>query len=437
MQVSVETTSGLERRMTVQIPKDKVEKEVQVRLKNLAGKAKIQGFRPGKVPMKVIEKRYGGQVKQEVMGDLIQSSYIEALQQENLRPAGMPQIQPPESAGDDSAEMSFTATFEVYPEIKIQGLDAIKVEKPSVEIAEKDIDDMLETIRKQRKEWKEVERASDEGDQVTIDFDGSVNGEEFEGGAAKSYALEIGAKRMIPGFEEQVKGMKAGDERTIKVTFPADYQAKDLAGAEADFKIVAHKVEESVLPTIDDAFAESFGVKEGGIEAFRKQIKENMLREADQKIKSAVKQQVMDGMLDNNPMDLPRVLVDSEIDSLIQQQRQSMGLSETSQAPDIDPKIFENQARRRVSLGLILIELVKQNDIKVEPAKLRETIEEMAAGYEKPEEVLKYYYSDKERLSEIENLVMENQAVDWVTSQASVTEKKVTFKELMNPTPAG
>ena len=434
MQVSVETISNLERRMTVQIPQDKLEQEVKARLQKLKGRAKIQGFRPGKVPMNVIEKRYGGQVKQEVLGDLIQSTYVEALEQEKLRPAGMPHIQRGEDA-DSQAEMSYTATFEVYPEITIQGLDAIKIEKPSLEIGDQDIDKMLDTIRKQRKVWKEVDRAAKEGDQVTMDFEGSIDGELFEGGSAEGQTLELGSKRMIPGFEDQVVGIKKDEERTIKVSFPENYHAENLAGKEAEFKVKAHKIEESDLPEVDDAFAESFGVTEGGVEAFRKQIKENMEREAAQKIKSSVKQQVMDGIIEKNPLELPRVLIDSEVEALMKQQRQSLGIAEGNQMPEIDPKIFEDQARRRVALGLILVELVQQNDLKVEPAKLRETIEEMAAGYEKPEEVIKYYYSDKSRLSEIENLVLENQVIDWVAEQASVTDKNVAFDELMNPTP--
>jgi len=434
MQVSVENISNLERRMTVQIPRDKLDQEVKARLQKLKGRAKIQGFRPGKVPMNVIEKRFGGQVKQEVLGDLIQSSYFEAVQQEKLRPAGMPHIQPVENV-DEAADMSFTATFEVYPEITVKDLDKITIEKPGVDIGDADIDQMLDTIRKQRKVWKTVDREAKDGDQLTIDFEGYINGELFDGGSAKGHTLELGSKRMIPGFEDQLIGIKVGEERTIKVTFPENYQAKDLAGADAEFKVTAHKVEESELPVVDDAFAESFGVKEGGVQAFRDQIKENMQREADSKIQSVVKEQVMAGMLEKNQFDIPRALIDSEIEALMKQQLQMMGLSESSQAPDIDPNIFEDQARRRVSLGLILIELVKQNDIKVEPAKLRQTIEDMASGYDHPEEVVKYYYSDKNRLADIENLVLENQVVEWVETQAKVTEKKTTFKDLMNPAP--
>jgi len=436
MQVSVETTSGLERRMTVQIPKDKLEQQVQAKLKQLAGRVKIQGFRPGKVPMNVIKQRYGGQVEQEVMGELIQSSYMEALDQEKLRPAGMPQIQPTES-NDESGEVSYTATFEVYPEIAIQGLDGINVERPALEITEQDIDEMLETVRKQRKEWKETDKAAENGDQVVVDFEGFMAGEVFEGGTAKDYPLELGAKRMIPGFEDQMIGIKAGEERTLNLQFPAEYHSKDLAGKDVEFKVTAQKVETPELPEINDAFAESMGVAEGGIQAFRDQVKSNMEREAEQKIRTQVKQQVLDGILDKNPIELPKVLIDSEVNSLIQQQRQALGMTEANQSQDIDPKLFEDQARRRVSLGLILSELVKQNNLKVEPANLRKTIENIAASYEHPEEVVKYYYDDKERLSEIENLALEDEAIDWVVTQASVTDKKVTFNELMNPTPAG
>ncbi|WP_455207119.1 trigger factor [Kaarinaea lacus] len=436
MQVSVETTSGLERRMTVQIPKDKLDQEIQVRLKQLAGRAKIQGFRPGKVPMNVIKQRYGGQVEQEVMGELIQSSYVEALTQENLRPAGMPQIQPAETI-DESGEVSYTATFEVYPEIAIKGLENIKVERPALEISEQEIDDMLETIRKQRKEWKEADKAAENGDRVVVDFEGFMDGEPFQGGTAKEYALELGAKRMIPGFEDQLVGITAGEERTLKLKFPADYHSKDLADKEVEFKVLAHKVETAVLPELNDEFAASFGVTEGGLQSFRDQVKANMQREAEQKIRTKVKQQVLDGILEQNPIDLPKVLIDNEVYHLMQQQRQAMGLPEGSQSQDIDPKLFEDQARRRVALGLILSELVKQNNLQVEPAKLREAIENIAASYERPEDVIKYYYGDKERLSEIENLVLEDEAIDWVVTQASVTDKKIAFNELMNPTAAG
>ncbi|HEY5601738.1 MAG TPA: trigger factor, partial [Gammaproteobacteria bacterium] len=313
MQVSIETTGGLERRMTVQIPKDKLEKEIQARLKQLAGRAKIQGFRPGKAPMNVIKQRYGGQVEQEVMGELIQSSYVEALTQQNLRPAGMPHIKPAET-GKESGAMTYIATFEVYPDVTIQGLEKIKVERPVLEISEQDIDAMLETIRKQRKQWQETDRAAEIGDRVVIDFEGFMNGEPFEGGRAQAYAMELGAKRMIPGFEEQLLGIKAGEERTLKLKFPADYHAKELADKDVEFKVAAHKVEMPVLPELNEEFAKLFGVTEGGLQAFREQVKDNMQREAEQKIRTQVKRQVLDGVLEQNPIDVPRALIDSEIE---------------------------------------------------------------------------------------------------------------------------
>jgi trigger factor len=429
MQVSVETTSGLERRMTIEVPKEKIDQEVKSRLKSLASKARISGFRPGKVPMKVIEKRYGNQVQQEVMGEVMQSSFYEALSQEKLMPAGQPHIEPKQVA-DEAHDLEFTATFEVYPEITLADMNAVKVEKPAVEIGEDDINKMIETIRKQRTTWQEVDREAKDGDQVIIDFEGKLDGEPFEGGSAKAAPIVLGSKRMIPGFEEQLMGVKAGEEKTLSVDFPDDYHAKDLAGKPATFDVTVQKVEEPQLPELNDEFAESMGVKEGGMAAFREQVKENMQRELDNKIKAQVKQQVMDGLLEQNRFDLPKALVDNEINALIEQRKQTLGRDDI----DIDATQFEEQAKRRVSLGLILSEIIKQHDIKVEPSKVREIVEHVASGYEHPEEVVKYYYADKQRLGEIENFALEEQVVDWVLEKAQVSDKKATFDEIMNPT---
>jgi len=433
MQVSVEMTSGLERRMTVQIPKERIDNEVETRLVNLKGKAKISGFRPGKVPMSEIKRRYGGQVTQEVIGEVMQSSFYEAINQEKLRPAGVPQIQPKE-VDEQAPEVEFTATFEIYPDVTVQGIEQIKLERPKLEIAEAEIDQMIETIRKQHKEWRKVDRASENGDRVVIDFNGKLAGEPFEGGAAEKYPLELGAKRMIPGFEDQVVGMSANDERTISVQFPDDYQAKDLAGKTVEFDIKVHDVEEAALPEVDEKFLEIFKVTEGGIDAFRDQIKQNMQREADQRIRTQLKQQVLEGVVEQNPIELPKALIDGEVDTLVKQQQEAM--PQHAQSPEIDSEAIEKQARRRVSLGLILSEIIKQNEIKVEPADLRKTIENIAVTYERPEEVVKYYYSDKQRLAEIEYIVLEDQAVDWIVSKAQVSDKNVSFDELMNPVPA-
>lgn len=431
MQVSVETTGGLERRLTVEVPREKIDQEVRSRLKSLAHRAKIDGFRPGKVPMKVIEKRYGGQVQQEVLGEVMQSSFYEAISQEKLIPAGQPHIEP-KAMPDDAADLEFTATFEVYPEVQLADMSQITVEKPDVEITEQDIDNMVETIRKQQTTFKTAEKKSEEGDKVIIDFEGKIDNEPFEGGTAQEYPVILGAQRMIPGFEEQLVGVEAGQETTLSVTFPEQYHAPTLAGKDVSFGVKVHRIEQPELPELNDEFAVNMGVQEGGMQAFRDQVKANMQRELDNTIKNQLKQQIMDGLLQHNQFDLPKALVDSEIRALVEQRKRSMG----QQDMDIDASQFEEQARRRVALGLILSEIVKQHDIQVSPAKLREIVEGIAASYESPEEVIKYYYGNKQRMNEIENYALEEQVVDWVLSQASITEKKSSFDEIMNPNKA-
>jgi len=427
MQVSVETTSGLERRMTVEVPKEKIDQEIRSRLKSLAGRVKLDGFRPGKVPLKVIEKRYGGQVQQEVLGEVMQSSFYEAISQEKLIPAGQPHIEPKVMA-DDAQGLEFTATFEVYPEITLADMSQVNIEKPVVEITEQDIDNMVETIRKQQTSYKTAEKKSENGDKVVIDFEGKIDNEPFEGGKAEQYPVLLGANRMIPGFEEQLVGVEAGQETTLAVNFPEEYHAPNLAGKAATFDVKVHRVEQSELPELNDEFASKMGVKEGGMGAFREQVKENMQRELNNAIKNQLKQQVMDGLLHLNQFDLPKALVDNEIHALSEQRKQTMGQQEV----DIDRSLFEDQARRRVSLGLILSEIIKQHEIKVSPAKLREMVEGIAASYESPEEVIKYYYGNKQRMNEIENYALEEEVVDWILGQANVSEKTATFDEIMN-----
>ena len=437
MQVSVETTQGLERKMTVEIPREKVDTEIKTRLKSLAGQVKLAGFRPGKVPMSEIKRRYGGRVEQEVIGEMVRNSFYEAVSQENLRPAGLPQIQPKtENEGQETNNIEFVATFEIYPDIQINTLDQIKVEKPALEINVQDIDKMVETIRKQSKRWIPVERASQSGDRVTIDFDGKVNGETFKGGSGKDLSIEIGSKRMIPGFEEALIDVNVDDEKVFSLNFPAEYHVKELAGKPVEFQTKIKKIETAELPELNDEFAASFGVTEGGLEAFRNQVKENMLREAEQKIKGIVKQQILDGLVAQIPVELPKVLIDNEIEALQRQRRASLGVKEGEPIPAMENSAFEEQARRRMALGLILSEIVKQNQIKVEPAKLRQAVEAIAASYERPEDVVKYYYSEKQHLAEVENLVLEDSAVEWVISQATVNNKPVSFDDLMNPAPS-
>ncbi len=431
MQVSVETTTGLERRMKVAMPKKGIDSEVQKRLKSLAGRAKIDGFRPGKVPFGVIQKKYGGEVQAEVLNEMMQSSFYQAVTQEKLRPAGVPLIEPGDINSKDSVE--FTATFEVYPEFKLKGFNKIKVKRPVLEIGDADIDKMLETIRKQRKTWQVVDRASKNGDQVTVDFVGTINGEEFQGGSAQNIQVELGAGRMIKGFDEQLVGSKAGDELTLSVSFPDDYHATELAGKPVEFATKVHKVEETVLPELDDKFIAEFGVKEGGLDALKKQVRDNMEREAQQSINASVKEQLFDGLVGLKLLDVPRALIDGEIETLVKQRQEAMQQYGGGQMPETQPSEFEDQARRRVVLGLILAEVIKEKELKVQPAQLREKVEQIAASYEHSDEVVKYYYGDKTRLAELESVTLEEMAVDSILAEAKVTDKKTSFDDLMNP----
>lgn len=431
MQVSVEATSGLERRMKVAVPKENINTEVEKRLKSLAGNARIAGFRPGKVPFKVIRQKFGQQVRAEVAGEVMQSSFYEAVAQEKLRPAGAPHIEPGEEGVDEALE--FTAIFEVYPEIELKGLETIAVERPQLKIDDVSIDKMLETIRKQRQTWQETDHAAEEGDQVIIDFVGTIDDEAFSGGTGQQVSVELGAKRMISGFEEQLVGTKAGEERILSLSFPEDYHATELAGKPVQFVVTVHRVEKFVLPELDDDFIVGFGIQEGGLEALRQQVRENMQREAEQKITGRVKEQLFQGLMDLNLLEVPTALVDSEINVLVEQRRQAMQQYGGGQVQDMEPGQFEQQARRRVALGLILAEVIQQNKISVPPVRLREKVEKLAASYERPDEVIKYYYSDKDRLKELENVTLEDMAVEWLLEQAKVSDKSVSFDDLMNP----
>lgn len=424
MQVSVETTNGLERRMTVGIPKERIDQEVQSRLKSLARQVKLAGFRPGKIPFGVIEKKYGHKVHQEVVGDMVQSSFYEAVTQENLRPAGVPHIEQKDTDG----EFGFTAVFEIYPEIEISNIDKMEVEKPVVDITDKDIDATMETIRKQRMEWGPVEREAKQGDRITVDYDGTIDGESFEGGNGKQIPIELGANHMIPGFEDRLLGININEERELSLKFPSEYHAKDLADKPVSFKVRVTKIEEAKLPELNDEFAATMGVKKGGLTAFREQVKANMQREAGQTLKNQTRQLVLDGLLSNIRAEAPKTLVDNEIAALIEQQKVQKG----PQDPDLDGKIIAEQARRRVALGLILSEIVSQNEIKADPGKVREIVESIAASYKNPEEVMKYYYSDKQRLAEVESFALEQAVVDWVMTKATIKEKSTSFDLVMN-----
>ncbi len=428
MQVSVETTSGLERRMTVQVPEERIASEVDNRLRQLARTTSIKGFRPGKVPFKMVQQRYAEQVRQEVLGDVIQSSYFEAVSQEKLRPAGYPSFEPKNL--EQGKGMEYVATFEVMPEIELASLAGVSIEKPVAEVTDADVDTMLDTLRKQNAGWTVAERAAADGDRVTIDFKGTIDGAEFQGNKGENVPVTLGGKRMIAGFEDGLVGAKAGEERTLDLQFPDNYGYKDVAGKPVQFKVSIKQVEEPQLPELDDAFAAKFGV-EGGIDALRGEVRANMERELEQRLSATVKQQVMDKLLEINNITVPQALVMQEAQALAQQMRENMQLP-ADKSGSVSPAMFEEQAKKRVTLGLLLAELVQRHNLKVDADVLRGKVEQMAAGYDQPEEVVKWFYADKRRLGEVESLALEEVVVAWVLGQVQVTEKPQGFNDLMN-----
>lgn len=437
MQVSVETTEGLERRLTVRLPAEQIQGAVDAKLHSIKSSVKLDGFRPGKVPFGVVKKRFGGQVRQEVLGEVIQSSFQEAVVNESLRPAGMPQIEPIEDDETEQDGFGYTAVFEIYPEFELASVESIEIERPVADVNDQDVDTMIENLRKQRATWNEVDREAKEGDQIVIDFTGSIDGEEFDGGKGEGMPLELGSGAMIPGFEEQLVGVKSGDDKTIGVTFPDDYQSEELAGKPAQFDVHVQKVNESEVPELDDEFAKAFGVQEGGVEAFRKDIEENMNRELEQAIRNQIKQSVMSALSEANEVPVPKAMVDEEIARIRQQMLQQMQLPEGAEAPRLEDDLFREEAERRVKLGLVVAEVIKVEELKASAEKVRETIEKMAASYQDPAQIVNYYYQNKELLQNVEGLVLEQEVTDWVTSNCKMVDKSSTFQDVMNSGSAG
>ncbi len=432
MQVSVENTSALERKMNISVPAERIESEVTKRLQQTAKRAKVSGFRPGKVPMSIIRQRYEADARQEVLGDVIQSTFYEAVVAEKLNPVGQPAIEPKVFEKDKALE--YTATFEVFPEFEVQGLDGIEVERQSAEVTEADVDNMLDILRKQNTRFVEVERAAELEDQVTINFVGTIDGEAFAGGSADNVPLVLGSGRMIPGFEDALVGCTAGETKVITPTFPEDYQNLDLAGKTAEFTVIVNKVEAPELPELDEEFFAMFGNTEGGLEGFRAEVTKNMERELNQAIKGKVKSQVMDGLLAANEVEVPSALIANEVDRLrVQAVQQFGGNVEPSQLP---AELFTDQAQRRVALGLIVAQMVKQFDIKADDARVRSTIEEMAAAYQEPEQVIEWYYNNEQQLEDVRAVVLEEQVVDTVLAQAKVTDVTVAYEEAVKPAAA-
>ncbi|AIN17544.1 MULTISPECIES: trigger factor [Yersinia] len=431
MQVSVETTQGLGRRVTITVAADSIEKAVKSELVKAAKNVRIDGFRKGHVPMNIVEQRYGASVRQDVLGDLMQRNFVDAIIKEKINPAGAPNYVPGQyKEGED---FTYSVEFEVYPEVELKDLESIEVEKPVVEVNDADVDTMLETLRKQQATWKETDAAATAEDRATLDFTGSIDGEVFEGGKATDFVLAMGQGRMIPGFEEGVIGHKAGEEFTIDVNFPEDYHAENLKGKSAKFDIVLKKVEVRELPELTEEFIKRFGVADGSVAGLRAEVRKNMERELKGAVRNRVKTQAIDGLVSANEIDVPAALVESEIDVLRRQAAQRFGGNE-KQAAELPRELFEEQAKRRVVVGLLLGEVISQHELKADEDRVKALIEEMASAYEDPQEVVEFYSKNKELMNNMRNVALEEQAVETLLAKAKVTEKPTTFSELMNQT---
>jgi trigger factor len=427
-EVSLETAAGLERRMTVRVPTADIERAIANRLAQVGKTAKLKGFRPGKVPQKVVKQYYGGQVRDEVMTDVIRTTYSRAIAEQKLNPAGGPRIEALAADAGAGEHFAYRATFEVYPEIALKPLGELALDVPSVEVSETDLDAMIEKLRGQRATWSTVERTAEEGDRVTVDFAGTVDGEPFEGGQGNGVAIVVGSGQVLKDFDLALHGARAGESATATVLFPQDYPAKNLAGKTAVFAIDVKKVEERQLPALDDEFAAAFGLA-GGASALRGEVRNNMERELNERLRAETKTRAFDALIAANRIVVPRALVEQEVSTLQADALRQMGSSDASQAPPRDR--FEASALRRVTVGLLVQEILREHKIKLDQARVDQRVKELAAPYEKPEEAAQFYRSDRGMMAQIEASVLEDQVVDFLLSQASCTTKSVTFKDFM------
>lgn len=437
MAVAIESLSGLKRKMTISVPAEEFTQEFDSRIKKLATKVKIDGFRPGKVPMTVVKQRYAFSVTREVAQELIQSSLYKALQEHQLVPVASPEIEPEQMT--PGQPFSYHATFEVFPTFEIKELDGESVDLISSEVSDQDVDKMIETLRDKNKKWEEVNRAAKKGDKLIIDFEGFVNDEPFEGGKAEGFEVVIGSGSMIPGFEDGLVGLKADKSKDLELTFPAEYGHPELAGKPARFHVTAKQILQGVLPEVNDEFAQLFNVKEGGVDALRADIKENMTRELTRRVSSVNREAIFDKLLEKNQFEIPQALIDQEIEHLKHEMyHQIFGHehSDDEKIPDFPRNMFEEKATRRVHLGLLFSEYVKKHNIEVDATRVDAMIELFASAYEHPEEVRAWYRSNKERLAEIEALVMEELVADQIVLTATVAPKSQSYDEIMHPTEA-
>lgn len=428
MQVSVEQTGALERRMEVSVPRERIEQAVDERLKRVSRTAKLKGFRPGKAPLKVIRQQFGAQVRQEVLSDLMQSSFTEAVTQQKLSPAAGPRIEPLAVApGED---LRYRATFEVYPEVALKGLEELAVSRPRAEVTEADVDAMVENLRGQRPRFEAVERESRETDRVTMGFVGLVDGEAFEGSKGDDVAVLLGGGRMLKDFETGIVGMKGGERRQVEVRYPGDYHNASLAGKTARFDVQVKKVEERRLPDLDEDFCREYGVTEGGMEQLRREVTDNMKRELEQNVRARVKQQLLERLLAANPLDVPKALVEAQVRDMQLDSARRMGAKDASQIPPPDP--FVEPARRRVALGILIGEFIRTRDVKLDRERVEARLAEAAAGFADSDAFAKSYRQNPEAMRQIESLVLEEQVVDRLLELARVTDEPATFKDVMN-----
>ena len=425
-----ETTNALERRIDMTVVLADIEKDVDQRLKQMSRTVKMAGFRPGKVPMKMVAQQYGSQARSEAIGAAVEKAYGEKVREQNLRVAGYPRIEPKSDAAP--GQLGFTAVFEVYPEITLGDLSGQEISKPTLVVTDAEVDKTLDVLRKQRTTYVETDRAAAKGDRLVIDFVGRKNGEEFAGGKATDYTVMVGGGMMLPDFEAQMEGVKAGETRSFDVSFPADYQAAELAGATVQFEMTVKKVEAAQLPELDADFARQLGVADGDLVKMRSEVRANLEREVKKRLLAKVKEQVMDALLKVNPIEVPKALVDMESEQMAETARRDMesrGMG-MKNIP-VEASWFTDQAARRVKLGLLLAELVKARDLNVKPEQVRKIVDEFAETFEDPKEVVRWYYSQPQRLAEAEALALENNVVDWVLANTRVSETPIAFDALM------
>jgi trigger factor len=432
MQANLENVGTLERRLSVAVPMAEIAQEIDTRLKKLSRTVKMHGFRPGKVPLKVVQQQYGPQVRQEVLSDAVERSFGEAVRQQNLRVAGYPRFEP-KPLSEGASDFEYSATFEVYPEIALSDISTTRIERPHLEVGDAQIDRTLEIIRRQRVTYDPVERAAESGDRVTLSYAGTIDGVEFPGGKAENQTILIGEGRMLADFEAQLTGMKAGDAKSFDLRFPDDYHGKDVAGKTARFDVSVSEVGAPRLPELDAEFAKSLGVADGDMQKMRDEVRNNVEREVKNRLKARLKDQVMQALLDKTAVDVPKSLVEGEVGRLRELMRQDFaarGMPVNEDMP-LPAELFEKQALRRVTLGLILAEVVKVHQLQAKPEQVKTIVEELAQTYEHPQEVVRFYYQSPERLREIESMVLEDNVVDWALKTAQVEDKPVDFDELM------